>query len=246
MSEVISTTNPDGGSSHPPQALPWFGTRPDQREALLGTLLAVVVTLAYVGVAGALGTPTTWIEGVSVAASLACVWLARTENIWSMPTGIVAVILMGWFFLNVGLVGQGWLQLAFYVPVQLIGWWAWARGGKDRTELRVSHLSVPGWAGATSLTVLLWLLCWVVFARLYDESLLLGWDTSVVGASIVAQLLMTVKKRECWLWWIVPVNISAIGLYAATGAWAFVFLYVVFLANAFWGAVHWHRASLSS
>lgn len=241
MTEVIDMQGPSPGRRS--DALPWFGTPADQREAFRGVVLAVGVTLAYVTIARVLDTATTWVEGVSLAASLACVWLARTENIWTMFTGIVAVVLMGWFFLDIGLVGQGWLQLAFYVPVQLIGWWAWARGGKGRTELPISRLSKVAWAQAILLTVLLWVACWWVFAMLYTDPQLLGWDTSVVAASIVAQLLMTVKKRECWLWWIVPVNISAIGLYAASGAWAFVFLYAVFLCNATWGALLWHRSS---
>jgi nicotinamide riboside transporter PnuC len=69
----------------------------------------------------------------------------------------------------------------------------------------------------------------------------MAWDTSIVAASITAQLLMTAKKLECWLWWQVPVNLSAIALYAATDAWAFAFLYIVYLLNATSGFLLWRR-----
>jgi nicotinamide riboside transporter PnuC len=53
---------------------------------------------------------------------------------------------------------------------------------------------------------------------------------------------MTLKKRESWWFWTIPVNISAIALFSRTETWAFVFLYVVFLANSVWGWIQWQRA----
>ena len=89
-----------------------------------------------------------------------------------------------------------------------------------------------------------WTFCWVMFQRLYGPLQWMGWDTSIVAASITAQLLMTAKKLECWLWWQVPVNISAIGLYIVTDAWAFAFLYAVYLLNASSGYLLWRRSAL--
>ena len=145
------------------ERVPLLGTRADKVEALLGGLISLVVVIAYVLVANFFDTTTTWIEGVSLWASLACVCLARTENVLTMPYGLVAVILLGWFLLDIDLVGQGWLQFIFYVPVQIVGWWAWCRGGKGRTELPVSRLSVRQWIVVVAVALLCWLTCWQIF-----------------------------------------------------------------------------------
>jgi nicotinamide mononucleotide transporter len=225
---------------------PFTGTTADRRQALFGGLAASAVTIGYVILARLLGTSTTWVEGLALWASLACVWLARTENIWTMPYGIVSVLLLGWYLLDVGLVGQGWLQYVFYVPVQCFGWWAWARGGPERTELRVSRLGALDWLILVAVSLVAWAGMVWLFETIYDGPAFVVWDTSIVVASVVAQTLMTVKKRESWWWWTVPVNVSAIGLFIRTESWAFVFLYVVFLANSIWGWRQWSRADAAS
>ena len=221
--------------------LPILGHRPDRVAALTGGLVAAVMVAAYVIIARALDTPPTTLEVLSVWASLACVWLARTENIWTMPYGLVAVVLLGWFFLDVELVAQGWLQFVFYVPVQIFGWWAWARGGPDRTEMVVTGLSFRAWFVTLVAAGTLWVFLWVLFTAVYEEPAYLLWDTSIVAASVTAQSLMTFKKKESWWWWTIPVNVSSIVLFVRTELWAFVFLYVFFLANSIWGWQQWHK-----
>ena len=228
-----------------PTTLPWFGTASDRRQAALGGLGSLVITAAYVAVARGFDTATTTVEMVSLWASLACVWLARLENIWCMPYGLLSVALLGWYLLDIELVGQGWLQYLYYVPVQVVGWWAWSRGGRGRTELPVTRLVTRTWLVVMAGFGAVWASCWVVFAWLYDSPAYLGWDASITAASVTAQSLMTWKKRESWWFWTLPVNVSAIGLFAVTQAWAFVFLYVVFLANSLWGIGTWHRLERS-
>ena len=194
---------------------------------------------AYVIMARALDTPPTTVEVISVWASLACVKLARSENIWTMPFGIFAVLLLGWFFLDVGLVAQGWLQFVFFVPVQILGWWAWARGGPERTEMTITGLSPKAWLVTVFLALSSWIMLWSIFATVYESPSYVQWDTSIVAASVTAQSLMTLKKKESWWWWTIPVNLSSLGLFIRTELWAFVFLYLFFLANSVLGWRQW-------
>lgn len=225
--------------------LPLLGTRRDQFEALVGGVLALAVTVGYVLVARAFDTPTTKLEFFALIANLACVWLARTQNIWAMPYGIAAVVLLGVFFFSVDLVGQAWLQYLYYVPVQLLGWWTWARGGTGRTELEVGSLGAKGWALTLLGGAALWVGCWALFTSIYDAPSYVLWDTSIVSASVVAQTLMTWKRREHCIFWIIPVNISSMLLYLRTEAWAFLFLYGVFFCNAVWGWLNWRPEGTS-
>jgi len=222
--------------------LPFLGTKSDKIEATVGGVIAASVTVVYVFVARSFDTSTSLVEGVSLWASLACVWLARTENVLTMLYGLVAVVLLGFFLLDIELVGQGWLQFIFYVPVQLVGWWAWCRGGSERTELPVTRLTVSQWLTVLVLAAVIWTSCWWVFSRIYDDPAYLPWDSSIVASSVIAQSLMSWKKRESWLWWTLPVNVSSLGLFIKTESWAFVFLYSVFLVNSLLGLRDWFRS----
>ena len=69
----------------------------------------------------------------------------------------------------------------------------------------------------------------------WNNALYTYWDASIVGASVVAMVLLSKKKVESWWLWIAPVNISAIGLYTLTCAYMFAALYMLFLLMAFVG-----------
>ena len=232
-------------SLSPTRKLSFWGTSSNQLEtaAILGASL--FLTLLYSFIANRLETPTSKLEFWSLVYSFACVWLSRTENVLSMATGIVSVVLMGIFLLKVGLVGQGWLQFVFYVPIQLFGWWSWCRGGEGRTELKIGRLVLSGWALSISVYVLTWVFFALLFDTLYESPQYLIWDTSIVAASVVAQILMTRKKVECWFFWTFPVNVSALLLYWRADVPAFSFLYLVFLLNAYFGWRQWASSSES-
>jgi nicotinamide mononucleotide transporter len=220
-----------------------FGSKEDKSEALYALVGSALVTLLYVFVAKSLETTTTQLEFWSLIFSFACVWLSRTENVHSMSTGIVSVVLMGIFLLRIGLVGQGWLQFVYYVPIQVYGWWAWCRGGVGRTELTVTRLSPKQWAGIVVLYIATWAGFYGLFNFLYEDPQFLTWDTSIVSASIIAQVLMTRKKVECWYVWTIPVNVSAVLLYWWASVPAFSFLYLIFLINASFGWRQWRKSA---
>jgi len=109
--------------------------------------------------------------------------------------------------------------------------------------LLVTRLSNPArvlalTGGAIATMVLGWLL-----DAGWDDALYTYWDASIVAASVVAMLLLSRKKVESWWLWILPVNVSAIGLYLATGAYMFAALYGLFLIMAFVGLARWIRAA---
>jgi|TARA_B100000953_G_scaffold216971_1_gene179396 nicotinamide mononucleotide transporter len=184
-----------------------------------------------------------WVEFGGTMTSLWSVWITQRRNVLALPVGIVSVILMGWFFRDIGLVGQEWLHWGYYLPVQFWAWAQWTRGGEEQTELLVTRLSNPArvlaLAGGAIATMALG---WLLDAG-WDDALYTYWDASIVAASVVAMLLLSRKKVESWWLWILPVNVSAIGLYLATEAYMFAALYGLFLVMAFVGLARWIRAA---
>ncbi len=222
----------------------FFAARDRQVEALWMVLLAITASGLYWWATTLLAPGVTPgpVEFWGTATSLASVLLVRSENQLAWPLGIVSVVLMGAFFFQIDLVGQGWLHFGFYFPVQWWGWWSWVRGGEGRSELPVTELSTAQrWILVGGLIALTGLFS-LTLSALYDSAVFVVWDSSVVAASVAAQLLMSRKKLESWFLWLVPVNISAIGLYLASGAFMFAALYVVFLANAIAGLRFWNRS----
>jgi nicotinamide mononucleotide transporter len=227
-----------------PTAAPWFGRRWEHRHAAVaavGSLLACAVywvaTLWFVPEV----TPGP-VEFAGTATSLWSVWITQRRNVLALPVGIVSVTLMGWFFLDIGLIGQMLLHWVYYLPIQFWAWREWTRGGVNHTELLVTRLTTRM---RLAVLVAMGLFTWV-FGRLldagWDNALYTHWDASIVAASVVAMVLLSKKKVESWWLWIGPVNISAIGLYSTAGAFMFAALYVLFLVMAFVGLARWTRA----
>lgn len=226
-------------------AAPWFGRPWEHRQAAIAAVGSFAACAVYW-----LGTKRFapdavpgWIEFTGTATSLWSVWITQRRNVLALPVGIVSVILMGWFFHNIELVGQMLLQWGYYVPVQFWAWAQWTRGGEEHTELTVTTLRnrdrLRVLAAGVALTVALG---WFLDAG-WEEAVYTYWDASIVAASVLAMILMSRKKVESWWLWILPVNVSAILLYGATGAYMFAALYCLFLVMAFVGLAKWRRAA---
>ncbi|MGF1667413.1 MAG: nicotinamide riboside transporter PnuC [Acidimicrobiia bacterium] len=223
---------------------PWFGRSWEHRHAVVaaGSLLACTVYAAATRRFAPDYTPGA-IEFAGTATSLWSVWITQRRNVLALPAGIVSVLLMGWFFLQIGLIGQVLLHWAYYLPVQFWAWHQWTRGGDDGGELTVTRSTararVVTGVGMAAATVILG----GVLDAGWDSALYTYWDASIVAASVVAMILMSKKKVESWWLWIGPINVSAIGLYLVTGATMFAALYVLFLVMAFVGLARWQRAA---
>ena len=226
-----------------PALTPVWGTAFDRRAALVALVGAALATGIYTVLSGWLTDYTPgWLEIVGTATSLACVWITRRQNVLCMPIGLVSVVAMGTFFFEIELVGQGWLHLGYYVPIQFLGWWIWIRGGETRTDKPVSWLAVPTRVVGIMIMAAGTVALARVFEALHGPSDTLLWDSSIVAASIAAQGLLTLKRVDAWWLWLIPVDVSAVILYAVSGAYLFAALYTLYLVLAALGLRDWTRA----
>lgn len=235
-----STSSPTGRTP-----APWLGRPWEHRHASVAALGSLGACTLY-WLATTVWAPTTtpgWVEFAGTATSLWSVWITQKRNVLALPVGIVSVALMGWYFRELGLGGQTWLHWGYYLPVQFWAWAQWTRGGEDAGELTVTTLTPRERGIAFVLLLGLTLLLGQALETLWAGTLHVYWDASIVAASVVAMVLMARKKLESWWLWILPVNVSAIGLYSVTGAYMFAALYVLFLIMACVGLWRWSRAA---
>ncbi len=69
-------------------------------------------------------------------------------------------------------------------------------------------------------------------------------DATIAGASVVAQVLLAVRRVENWVLWI-AIDVLAVGVYLDRALYLTAGLYVMFLALAVAGLVQWAKAARS-
>jgi len=179
------------------------------------------------------------IEKVAVMLGVINVLLIIRRSVWNYPFGLVMVVLYAKIFFDYKLYSDALLQIYFFV-IQIYGWWYWLRGRACDGRIIVSRLPAHVWpvyaASALGGGVVLGFL----MARFTDADFPY-WDATIAVLSVIAQLLLSRRRLESWLVWIV-VDLLAIGLFAVKGLYPTAALYAVFLCMAVSGLYLWTRA----
>ena len=81
-----------------------------------------------------------WFEILAAILGILAVWLTAKQNIWCWPLGIANATMYAFIFFDSNLNGDASLQL-FYMIISYYGWYEWAYGGKNKSELTTRWLS---------------------------------------------------------------------------------------------------------
>ena len=182
------------------------------------------------------------LEIIAVVLGLANIGLLVRRSIWNYPFGMAMVALYFVIFHEARLYGEAWLQVFFFV-VQGWGWWLWARAGGLSRMVSVTWM---GWQARAAALVLV-----------ATSSLGIGWamatytnaalpyaDAAIAGASVVAQVLLAMRRVENWALWI-AIDVLSIGVYIDRELYLTAGLYAAFLVLATAGLVAWAKAARS-
>jgi nicotinamide mononucleotide transporter len=187
------------------------------------------------------------------------VYLVIKESIWNFPIGIVMVSLYLFVFYDQKLYSDMWLQV-FFIIMQFYGWYNWMYGGgnehKKITPSSTADIDTNSTAlvdSALRINILsskkrlMWFLVSVFLACSIGKFMsantgaaLPYWDASTTSLSIVAQWLLSKKKIENWILWIVA-DVLYIGIYFSKQLYLTTLLYFVFLVLAIIGLIEWRR-----
>ena len=198
-----------------------------------------------------LGYSISWVELIGTIFGFACVWLTAKEKVSSWPIGLVNVVFFFILFYQIRLYSDMALQV-FFLFSSLYGWWAWthpSRGLENkREELKISKFNPEQRGfGIVSISLLTYAVYYFVkdihihFPNLFPEPALAPLrDAFTTVASIFAQMLLTRKKLEAWIIWVV-VDIIALIYYFQVGVLFVGVQYCIFTLIALNGYFHWKK-----
>jgi nicotinamide mononucleotide transporter len=179
------------------------------------------------------------LEVVAALLGVANVALLWRRSIWNYPFGMAMVALYMEIFWEARLYAEAGLQV-FFFAVNNYGWVLWLRnGGADgpvAVEWMTSQQRRAWGAGIAALSLSLgWLL------HRYTNAALPFVDASVAAASVAAQFMLSFRKIENWVLWIV-IDVVSIGLYINRGLLLTAGLYVLLLGISALGLKDWMAA----
>jgi nicotinamide mononucleotide transporter len=187
-----------------------------------------------------LGFTTTPLELVSFILSVITVALNIRQTHWAWLFSIASSATYGVVFFDARLYGDAGLQVVF-IAVSVWGWYQWLYGGAQHDALPTTWLdgagqrkALAGWLGGFAVLAL-----FLHYATNTDVPVTDGFLTA---GSLVGQLLLSRKKVENWIVWIV-VDLLYVGLYVYKGLTLTAILYAVFVVMAALGLRAWMRSA---
>ncbi len=180
------------------------------------------------------------LEIFAVALGIANVGLLVRRSIWNFPFGLAMVVCYFVIFREARLYGESWLQV-FFFAAQGWGWWLWARAGGLVRLVSVSWMGWPARIAALTLVAGSSLGIGWAMARWTDAALPYA-DAAIAGASVVAQVLLAMRRVENWALWI-AIDVLSVFVYIQRGLNLTAGLYVVFLVLAAAGLIQWAKAA---
>ena len=181
-----------------------------------------------------------WAEVAGSVLGLINIGLLVRRSVWNFPVAMAMVSLVAVVLVRARLYSEAGLQGFFFV-VNAWGWWLWRRARGDLPAVPVGWMDwrTRGlWLlGAASFSV--WL-GWAM-ARFTQAALPFA-DAAVTGASIVAQILLSLRKVENWALWVV-IDVVSVGLYMMRGLDLLAGLYGLFGVISMLGLREWSAAA---
>lgn len=179
-------------------------------------------------------------EWFAAITAVFCVWLTVKNKISNWPWGIVSVLAYAWVFWQTKVYANMWLNLVYFLPCCIYGWYVWAKYGPTQNDdLPVTKLAPKS------------LLLWCLFAALMYPAF--GYffsrtddpmpytDGLLTALSIVGQYLQAKKRIENWWFWIVGDVIYVFYFFPTLHLYISVVVYAVFLVMGARGLAEWRN-----
>ena len=191
------------------------------------------------------GRPVLLIDLISSLLGLTCVFLAGRNSKYNFWVGYLYTVALFFLFWNKSLYASLLLQ-PVSLAINILGHYRWThpkpeeQSSQDSSALKVSQLS-PTMAvicvAGTTLVAGLWGL---TLDKLFPADPHPYLDCLVTALILLAQLLSSLKKWECWIVWLL-VNITQIILHISVGNVFMPIVCALYLINGLWSLWTWFK-----
>ena len=185
------------------------------------------------------------IDLISSVLGLTCVFLAGRNSKYNFWVGYLYTAALFLLFWNKNLYASLLLQ-PVSLAINVLGHWRWThpkpqeQSAEDAKSLKVSLMGWPARIICIAGVFIVAAMWGLTLDRLFPEDPHPYLDSLVTALILLAQLLSSLKKWECWLVWLV-VNVTQIILHLSVGN---VFMPIVcglYLVNGIWSLVSWGK-----
>jgi len=207
------------------------------------------------------------LEFIAASFGVASVFLAKKENIWVFPTGIISTVIYVYLLSQWNLYGDLIINI-YYTLMSLFGWYMWSKVIDDKkSHIPISRTNSTDKLKAIGIFLFTSIFVIIVY-RYYNvmpntlnltESINYAFtnltsgnldnfraatpfiDTFTTGIFFAAMWLMALKKIENWILWIIG-NIASIPLYFVKGYGFTGIQYIIFLTLAILAYKQWRKS----
>jgi len=183
------------------------------------------------------------LEIIAILSGIISVWFSRKENIWVYPSGLIGTTLYVYLSMVGDLYGEATVNL-FYTIMSIYGWYNWLR--KDNAYkpiVQISFSSKKDWIVQIIFFIAVYAIiytCLYLIKQYFNPGAIPWADALASAAAFTGMWLMTRKKVESWIWWIIT-NISSIPLYFIKGYTFTAGYYAILLVMAVAGLMAWRN-----
>ncbi len=218
------------------KSLKWY-------EWLMAIIMIIIAALsvynAFTNPGGSKNPPwLTIINFISAICGVICIFFCAKASISNYAFGIINTIVYVIFLVYHHIWGTFGLEIFVYLPVNIVGWFAWAKHRDDiDTEKTKAKKLTKKQLGLSAIAVLaLGGLCYLLLNKLDGTTPLL--DAFVVSMGIVATVLQFLRYREQYIWWLVQ-DVIAVIMYIVAFDAVYLTKKSIYLIMAIIGLYNW-------
>lgn len=189
------------------------------------------------------GRPVLLIDLISSLLGLTCVFLAGRNSKYNFWVGYLYTAALFFLFWNKNLYASLLLQ-PVSLAINILGHYRWThpregqQSSQDASALKVSSLSPAARAICVAGTFLVAGLWGFTLDKLFPADPHPYLDSVVTALILMAQLLSSLKKWECWIVWLL-VNVTQIILHLSVGNVFMPIVCALYLVNGLWSLRTW-------
>ena len=180
---------------------------------------------------------------ISAVLGLVCVFLAGRNSKYNFWVGYLYTAALFLLFWNKNLYASLLLQ-PVSLAINVLGHWRWThpkpqeQSAEDPKNLKVSMMNWGERIIAVVMVLVVASLWGWMLDRLFPADPHPYLDSVVTALILLAQLLSSLKKWECWIVWLV-VNITQIVLHVSVGNIFMPIVCALYLINGLWSLATW-------